>query len=176
MRGWLCLVALGLYGCGGGGGSSGGGPPPPPPPPACCASTAVIAADFDADEQDEAGAFDTRRQAIQTNHASAGTTFSGAFLTDLRDNGITYANSWAAKAFDAVDAEAADGLDGPAIADMVEDYRTIEIDYAVADYDAVTAGGGWPAGSVAAVRQDMIDSMNAAFDQLLADLDSAGYI
>lgn len=174
LRAFCVSVATLLVSCSGGGSSPGSAPPPPPPP--CCASTAIIASDFDADEQDERAAFDANRQAIESGHAAAGTYFSGAFLSDLSDNGVAYANGWTAKAFDSVDAEAPSGIDGPAIAGMVEDYRGILIDYAVADYDQVTSGGGWPAGAVAQARQEMIDGMDAAFDQLLADLNAAGYI
>lgn len=176
MARWLLLLCLSLAACGGGGSS--GGDNQTPPPPTCCESTALIAADFDAEEQAAQGRYDNRRANTESGRAANGTYFSGAHLTDIRDTAILAATEWTDAAYAIVDGYAQSyELDGPAIADLVEDHRASMLAYILADYDDFTSHPNW-ANNQAAVqqtRQELIDGVNAEFDALQVALADAGY-
>lgn len=176
----LLLLCVVLSACGGGGGSGGGSSAPiaQPPPPDCCASTALIASDFDAEEQRFLGFYDDLRNDTKGSRAANGTYFSGAHLEDARDTAIFIASRWAEEAFAIVDGYAQSyELDGPAIAGLVEDHRDSMLAYMLAEYDAFTSHPNWSGSesAVQQVRQQLIDGVNAEFDALQVALQDAGY-
>lgn len=168
MARWLLPACLLLSACGGGGGSP--DEPVIPPPPNCCASLAAIDAEFDAAETNRLAEYETRRNNAENARAGNGTFFAGSHLAEIRNMAILAASDWSNDALAIVDSYSDEGI-SPDVADLVEDYRDSLMGYVLADYDAFTVQyfSDQPA-AVAQARQEMIDGMNAEFDQLQVDL------
>lgn len=166
---WLAVSALLLTACGGGGApySSPANTTPPPPDDV---TQEVITAWADEYEQVVAD-YETNRQNTERQMAAGGNFSSSYHYEVYRDNCIGYPAAWADGARQSLaSAEMSGTTDREYLSDLVEQYRQDFLDYMLASYDyfhqRANLSGNYPA----QIRQEIIDGINAVFDDLQADV------
>lgn len=171
MRVLLLLCAL-LTACGGGGGSSGGSqgtvPPPPDPPPDLTAEVSTRWADaYDT----EIAAYYEAEQDREQQMASNGQFGTPAHYQYFVQDALAYTAFWAddARAILA-DVETRGTVNRSTASGWVEDYRAAFMAYMLDHYDYLDQRGDAGEPFYTNFRNDLINGINAEFDQLQADV------
>lgn len=161
----VLLACLAVSACGGGGAPAASSSQQNPPPPNDV-TAAVVAAWADRYETTLQN-YETSRQNTEARRSADGTFSSGAHYEDYRDRCIGQTDAWATGAMaDLQAAERGGTTDRAYLSDLVEDYRQDFLDYMLASYDYFHQRAGANENVNAQIRQEIIDGINAVFDDL----------
>lgn len=168
---WLAVLSIALSACGGSGAGSTEEPlpdPPPPPPDV----TAQVVQEWADNYPVVIDGYETNQLAVEREMARDGFFGTPRHYEKFRDDCIAFTLAWTEGALNDLNSAESGGntTNRVTLSGLVEDYRQDFLDYMLAKYDEFDGRGNLADPDAAAYREQIVDGINAVFDDLQADV------